>query len=229
MLYCKAAPVVKFIPYSQTEMSRCGNGRHRYCDVYLSVVNAGAPDGRRVDGILLPDHVSFAPNHLWFENGEDECWHVGVDDFLARLLGRVERLTFLPPVDRNRPAAVLTVRGVDLQMVFPEALPGAEAHYALRATPSRINEDPYGSGWLFEGSGPTPGGLATSEEAEKWMRAEVDRLSRWVHDHLARIQPGLLNDGGLFSEDLVSQLERDEVLALFHNFFSPYARWERSR
>ena len=39
MQYCEAAPVIKFLPYSESILSRCGNDDHLRCEVYLSMAD----------------------------------------------------------------------------------------------------------------------------------------------------------------------------------------------
>src|SRR5436305_675885 len=40
--YCGASPVPKLLPFSESPVSRCGNGGYRYCDSYLGL--AGTAD-----------------------------------------------------------------------------------------------------------------------------------------------------------------------------------------
>jgi hypothetical protein len=41
MQYCAAAPVVKYLPYSESILSRCGNDSHFNCEVYRSLADPG--------------------------------------------------------------------------------------------------------------------------------------------------------------------------------------------
>ncbi len=34
--YCSAAPMTKFIPYREAQLSRCGDEGHRACELYLT-------------------------------------------------------------------------------------------------------------------------------------------------------------------------------------------------
>ena len=36
---CGAAPVARFVPYSESLLSRCGNDSHRYCELYQSMAD----------------------------------------------------------------------------------------------------------------------------------------------------------------------------------------------
>lgn len=227
MLYCTAAPVVKFIPYSQTEISCCGNGRHKYCEVYLLAACGGSRPSRSVEGIPIPEGLYFSANHMWLDPGEDDYWHIGIDGFLAGLLGRVDQITYLTAAGKCRPAAVFSVHGVDLHMAFPHEVCLLEPHSSLRATPKRVHDDPYRRGWLFEGQSPVPEEMHGSDAAVAWMRSEVDRMSRWVHAHIERLEPEVRADGGIFADDLLGHLTRDEIFLLFHEFFLPRGGWER--
>ena len=136
----------------------------------------------------------------------------------------------------SRPAAVLTVNGVDVQTAFPVPMLVTGINTYLRATPGKLTAEPYGAGWLFEGKSQTnpeagkgtPDGLLRSEEARKWMEGEVHRLSAFVHEQYSR-QEGTMMDGGTFTTGLALQLNRDELLHLFNEFFSPYTGWRTQR
>src|SRR5450631_156774 len=39
MQYCGAASVAKFVPYSESLLSRCGNDGYRYCELYLAMAH----------------------------------------------------------------------------------------------------------------------------------------------------------------------------------------------
>ena len=57
-------------------------------------------------------------------------------------------------------------------------------------------------------------------------RAPEQQEQHRINEFLQQ-QPGaggpLAADGGLFADGLSRQLDRDQMLALFHTFFSPYA------
>src|SRR5689334_611849 len=64
MQYCGAAPVPKFVPYSESMLSRCGNGAYRYCEVYIDLAHPER-DEEQVDGIRVPSWLQYTSNHLW--------------------------------------------------------------------------------------------------------------------------------------------------------------------
>ena len=248
--FCSAAPVQQFIPASTALLSRCKSDGHLYCELYL--VHADPAGSRRprtggnangamplVDGIPVPQHLAYAPNHMWLDVAEDGVCHVGIDGFLARVLGSVDSVTFVANRKNGCPVAVLNVHGVDLQMVFPNALQRASANLYLRTTPEKIAEDPYGAGWLFEAYVPPlavngealRAGLIPGDRAVTWMRSEAERLNEFVHECASRPGPdgvSYVADGGRVGPGIASHLEREDLITLFNEFFAPQSSWRRS-
>jgi glycine cleavage system H lipoate-binding protein len=227
MQYCGAAPVTKFVPYSESLLSRCGNDRFRYCELYLSMAQPGA-SGEEVDGMAIPRRLRYSVNHMWLDVGEDAICHVGIDAFLSRVLGPIDRLTFVQMKGRTRPSAVLTVAGTDLEVMFPNAFLLTACNLYLRANPSRLASQPYAAGWLFEGqaSPETLENLIEGTAARPWIEQEHQRMSGFLQQE-QEAQSGTMADGGLFAPGLAHRLGRERMLVLFHEFFSPYASGKR--
>ena len=256
--YCGAATVTKFVPANDALLSRCNSDRHLYCELYLSTTD---PRGERlpgtagllrstgsghlmvvVDGIPVPGHLSYAPNHMWLDVAEDGRCHLGVDGFLTKVMGRVEAISFVKPgKGADHPVAVLTVNGVDMHLVFPQALENVVANAQLRTNAAKLTADPYGAGWLFEGVEPTMhgapvgaaarAGLIGGESAARWIFAEANRLLEFVQERIAQpVADGtrLTADSGQAEPGLGWRLGRDALINLFNEFFSPHLKWRRS-
>ncbi len=225
MQYCGAAPVTRFVPYSESLLSRCGSDSFRYCELYLGLAHPGLPEDS--DGIAVPNWLRYSANHMWLDVTEDGVCHAGIDAFLSRALGPIERLTYVWQKGVHRPTAVLTAGGVDLEVVFPNALLLTGCNLYLRADPSRIASQPYTGGWLFEGTPVenTTEGLIGAEAAQTWMENEQIRMNEFLQQQTGNGQYAA--DGGLFTAGLARLLDRDRVLALFHEFFSPFASGKR--
>ena len=253
--YCATAPVPHYVPYSESSISRCGNDTHLYCELYLSLAAPrggspveATPDGcghAMVDGIGVPASLRYAKNHLWLDVSADGSCHIGADAFLAHVVGEVDEISFITTKGTRRPAARLSVHGVDLPLVFPNAIRITSANPTLRVHPDRLVSDPYGAGWMFEGFVPpdatqkpaaheplpTPVPLMPGEEAAGWMHQEVSRLTHVVHDLASRPGPDglqVMADGGTFVNGLAKHLTREETLRLFDAFFSTEAGQGRS-
>jgi glycine cleavage system H lipoate-binding protein len=222
MQYCGAAPVAKFVPYSESLLSRCGNDSHRYCELYLALANPEQP--AEADAIPMPDGLHYSANHMWLDVTEDGICHAGIDAFLARTLGKIDRIAYVAGTGRRRPAAVLSAAGCDLKVIFPNELMLTGCNLYLRADPARLAAEPYTGGWLFEGAPlpETPQNLLHGAEAREWMEREERRMNEFVQQQTGEPVP-LSADGGLFAAGVARHLDRDRMLTLFHEFFSPFA------
>lgn len=220
MQYCAAAGVTKFVPYSESLLSRCGGDGYRYCELYLAMAHPPAASDE-----ALPGWLRYSANHMWLDVGEGGACHVGIDGFLSRVLGNIERLSYVWLAGKHRPAAILTAAGADLEIVFPNPLQITGCNLYLRADPARLSAEPYTGGWLFEGQAllETANGLMDSAAAQAWLQQDERRLNEFLQQatggHLAA-------DGGTAAEGVATALEREQLAALFHKFFSPYARGE---
>ncbi|HEX9006869.1 MAG TPA: hypothetical protein VF889_06220 [Bacteroidota bacterium] len=237
--YCSSAPVTTYIPYTESLLSRCLSGRFRYCGLYLAMAHPEHPGTRsaaeEVEGIPVPSRLCYTRNHLWLDVCEDGACAIGIDGLLAHVLASVDKVTYLTTKGTARPSAVLAVRGLEIQVAFPAMVQLTGVNPSLRTDPGKLIADPYGLGWMFEGSDPRPagrgaapltGGLLRGTEAREWMRDEYHRMSAFIHEVLAR--PGaagarIMNDGGLIGRDALQGLSPEEVIALCNEFFSLYA------
>jgi glycine cleavage system H lipoate-binding protein len=253
--FCSAASITKYIPYSDSLLSRCGNENHRYCDLYLGLARpaeageaAGAPapgpaegeDSNQepsVDGVSVPSKMAFSPNHMWLDVGEDGSCHIGVDGFFARVIGQVDRISSIVAKGVARPSAIVSVNGIDLQMIFPNPVRITRSNACLRANPERLVTHPYSLGWLFEGeldragSEEEPGaGLMRGKTAVEWMRLEMERMARFIHDRCTitgALGENLMMDGGTLRMGLAAHLNREEIFVLFNEFFAFYTSWRK--
>jgi glycine cleavage system H lipoate-binding protein len=249
--FCAATPRPMYVPWSASPELRCAHDGHRFCELFLAAAGARRGPARPVleDGVVheaagvpMPGWLHYAPNHLWLDPGDDGLCHVGVDAFVAQLLGTIERLAFLTVKGTARPAVVLTARGVDLTLLLGSELPIAAANTRLRSSLDRLTADPYGLGWLFAVRAPTPAidprtdaaapsdaerpiatlgpGLRHGAAALEWMDREVHRLTGALHARLGSVAGArLAADGGRFAPGLLEHLDREEALRLFASFF----------
>ena len=245
MQFCSAAPVPKYLPYSDSETSRCANANHHYCELFLALAHPrpeptcpaerGAP---RIEALNVPSGLCFSANHMWLSVSEDGGCHVGIDAFLARAVGCPDRLSFVTAKGFNRPAAVLAIRDAELPLVFPNKIMITATNNYLRVHPEKLLADPYGCGWLFEGKGQevtsedSEVGLMRGDKVKEWMAAEVRRLDQFARE---RLQPSSdlgginLADGGSCIQGMATHLSREELLFLFNEFFPFYSSWRRSQ
>lgn len=234
--YCTAASVAKYVPYTESANTRCGTESHRYCELFLAI--SGPDPESRESASRFPQELYFSPNHFWLDLGEDGTFHIGCDAFLTSTLGSAERISYLQERGVCQPSVVLSVGGIDLPFVFPHEVTLTGTNTLLRTDPDRLFADPYGRGWLFEGTLPRrrdgngnsgiTDSLIAGAETEEWAEEESKRLSELLQQFASartRTPMPLLADGGIPEESLGQALSRQELLRLHTAFFSPIATW----
>lgn len=207
--YCGASPVTKLVPFSDTQRSSCTSSGYRYCDAYLARA--------RPHGITPPSQLLYAANHFWLDVDTSGTCHIGIDDFLADVAGKVEGIVFATTQGTHRPGMALSVHGVQWPMCFPNLMLIQKVNNRVRSDPIRLTLDPYGAGWLFEGqdlTGITRAGLLSGQQAAAWQNGERERLARQIHE----MQAPNCGDG-LPSQGIVSSLSRSNIICLFQDFF----------
>jgi glycine cleavage system H lipoate-binding protein len=246
--YCSAGPVTKFIPYSESVLSRCGMESHKYCESYLGFAKTAVdgeeePDSAHdqcselfsdestVDGMHIPASLWFAPNHMWLDVSADGLLHVGIDALVARVFGALDSVTFLTRQGVHRPTVVLCLNGVDIPLAFPNPMLITKTNSYLRSTPSKILTNPYTLGWLFEGVEakepcypnvpPVTADLIPAKSAKAWMENELKRansIAQRLNSLHQQAGPALMADGGGIQPGLAQQLNREEMLQFFNEF-----------
>jgi len=192
-------------------MSSCTTGGHRYCDLYLSLAQ---PHG----ALARPTDLLYAPNHFWLAVEDSGFCHIGIDAFLAEVVGKVDDVTFVTKHHTQRPAVALTINGLEWPMTFPNPLRIEKVNVQLRGDPSRLTSDPYGSGWLFAGweaPGRTRTALITGPNAAAWEAEEREKLTCELHDKFE-----LSCDGGQHVRGVAELMSRQARLYLLQRFFS---------
>jgi glycine cleavage system H lipoate-binding protein len=208
--YCGVSSITKLVPFSDSELSSCTSDSYRYCDSYLSLAR---PHPSTPDAQLM-----FSPNHFWLDREENGWCHIGIDGFLADVVGNVDGITFATLHGTHCPAMALTIHGVEWPMSFPNPVMIQRVNSRLRSDPARVTADPYGAGWLFAGyevPQRTRTGLVSGKQAEAWQAEERARLEREIHETHA---PGC--DGGSPVRGVAQLLPRQHAVCLFQHFFS---------
>jgi glycine cleavage system H lipoate-binding protein len=230
--YCGAAPVLRFVPYTE-QSGRCGSNGYPFCETYLAIERAGQRiSAPRSGDIRVPSDLFYAPNHMWLHRTPNGVCHIGIDEFFASVAGPLDSVSFVTTSGVQRPTAVLTLHGIDCQISFKNRMLITAAHLYLRSSPAPLTSDPYGAGWLFEGwpvpDAPIDAGLMSGQQALAWMDNERARLDELVHQFAATssdADPTIVNDGGSAVRNAVRHLGREQSLRMMHALFSSDRDW----
>ncbi len=164
----------------------------------------------------LPLGLFFHPGHMWLRLLRSGQVKVGLDDFLRRLLGRIEAVA-LPPVGtvvaRGEPLARVRQGGRTLALRSPVDGTVVAANPVWETEAGRAWGDPYGEGWFVK---VIPTNLARNlrdlriaEPAVWWLQEEVRRFRDFATRFIAP-DPDLgprLADGGLPVDGVLEQVD----------------------
>jgi len=100
----------------------------------------------------LPDDFRYSPAHTWSERLDDGLVRVGITDHAQHELGDIVFVE-LPEVEKSYSsgeecAVVESVKSAS-DIYCPVSGEVVEVNEVLEDSPEKINEDPYGLGWLF--------------------------------------------------------------------------------
>ena len=151
------------------------------------------------DLVRFPKGVFFHPGHTWARMQSGDEIVVGIDDFIQKALGRIERVT-LPAkgqkVQQGEPVITIQHEGKILSLVAPVT----GVVYSINAdaldNPALIMENPFEEGWLFmvepEQLASNISVLSIAENAFTWLKKETVRF----RDFLASngMQPAMIGD-----------------------------------
>jgi len=162
-----------------------------------------------VEGFLVPERLQYHPGHSWALRERKKLTRVGVDEFAAALMGRIERIEVPAPgtwLRQGQKAFSFYRDGEKTEVLSPTEGEVVEVNSEVAADPSLLRKDPYGAGWLLMVHAPDeetmsrnliPPGMVRS-----WMQDAVERLFA--------LQPPLAGavaaDGGRPADDLLAAL-----------------------
>src|SRR5271157_2640364 len=162
-----------------------------------------------VAGFELPDNRRYHPGHTWALQESPTLVRVGLDDFGARLAGKIDEIT-LPKrgqwVRQGQKFVTLRRDGQSAELVSPVEGEVTGVNEALLSDATLLNSDPYGQGWFVSIISPdlpiSFRNLLNGTLARKWMADAASRLQMRVPS-LAGV---VAQDGGVAVHDLTAQL-----------------------
>lgn len=222
--YCEAAPLTRYVPFSEPLLTRCGSSAHRYCDFYLDILRAARPPFADHE-FAAPADLYYTRNHWWIDAQDDEMCHIGMDAFLVRLLGAAERAGIRTP--RGMECPCVPFGGVRLPRDgLYGFLPGADPDRGSQsASPPGTAADPAGA--VFGGMA-VPGahqrgttGRAEGAASDRRRGETADGGRRAAGERNAAIAAGGKRRAGHGGRRLVRAgaaglLEAEDALRMFH-------------
>lgn len=160
-----------------------------------------------VEGFLVPEQLAYHPGHGWALRERRNFARVGIDEFAAALVGRVERIELPKPgqwIRQGQKVVSFYRDGEKTEMVAPTEGEVLEVNAEVLNDPAILRRDPYGKGWLLTMQVP-------DEESTSRNMVPKPFVRHWMHDAVERLyarQPQLAGavaaDGGRPADDLLA-------------------------
>lgn len=162
-----------------------------------------------VAGFRIRDSFRYHPGHTWALAESPGLVRIGMDDFAARLAGKLDRIA-VPKrgqwVRQGQPIITLFRDGQKAEMVSPMEGMVTDVNPAIAQDAHAVQSDPYGDGWLFAVQSPDAKtnfrNLLGGAVARKWLEESAARLRQ----QMPALAGATLQDGGLAVEDLTARL-----------------------
>ncbi len=173
-----------------------------------------------VDGFLVADGYYYHEGHTWARPEHGGRVRVGLDDFAAKLIGKLKKLG-LPSIGQEvkQGEAVLQLQrnGNAARAVSPVDGIVTYINYDLLENPELAISNPYEKGWLFIVE-PTKlkkslKNLYFGKEVKKFFDEEKEELLKEVHEEIA-----IAADGGQPIKDIFTDIEGDKWQSIVKKF-----------
>ena len=175
-----------------------------------------------VAGFHLPENRRYHQGHTWALRESPTLARVGIDDFGARLAGKIDGIV-LPKrgqwIRQGQKFATLLRDGQKAELVSPVEGEVTSVNDALLAHAELMNGDPYGEGWLVSVISPDMPtnfrNLLNGLLARKWMAEAASRLQA----RIPTLAGAVAQDGGVAVHDLTVQLPTTKWAEITSEFF----------
>ena len=175
-----------------------------------------------VAGFELPENRRYHQGHTWALQESPTLVRVGLDDFGARLAGKIDEIA-LPKrgqwVRQGQKFATLLRDGQKTELVSPVEGEVTSVNEALLSDAALLNSDPYGQGWFVSVLSPD---LTTSFRnllngtlARRWMAEASSRLQM----RIPALAGAVAQDGGVAVHDLTVQMPTTKWADITREFF----------
>lgn len=174
-----------------------------------------------VAGFALPENLRYHQGHTWAVAESPERVRVGVDDFAAKLGGKVTSID-IPErgqwVRQGQRIISMHHEGREIDLVSPIEGTVVDINTPAIDDPLLVQKDPYGDGWLIAVSAPDQKtsfrNLLGGTLARRWMDDSAARLRA-----IATPAGALAQDGGVAVSNVIDALPDTDWNRVQREFF----------
>lgn len=175
-----------------------------------------------VGGFRVPEHLRYHPGHTWALSESPTLVRIGIDEFAAKIIGKVERVT-LPQrgqwVRQGQKIWTMFRDGKSVDMLSPIEGQVTDINENALSDPEQARKDPYREGWLVAVHSPDAKtnlrNLLTGSLARLWTEQCAAKLRAMMPATVG----ALAQDGGTAIDDVASQLPDRDWAELGKEFF----------
>lgn len=166
-----------------------------------------------VGGFRVPEHLRYHPGHTWALSESPTLVRIGMDEFAAKLLGKVERVA-LPQrgqwLRQGQKIWTIFRDGKSVDMLSPIEGQVTDINEAALRDPDQARKDPYFEGWLVTVNSPDAKTNLRNLLSGALARAWTDQCAARLRAMVPAPAGVLAQDGGTAIDDLSSRLSDQE-------------------
>jgi glycine cleavage system H lipoate-binding protein len=162
------------------------------------------PEYKNVSGYKMIEDYHYYFGHSWVKIENFRRVRIGIDDFISKILGRVDEIN-LPPVGavmkRAEIGCILTRNDKKTPVQSPMSGTVCAVNDKVKKNPELVHDDPYDEGWLYildsKNFKPELAGLYFGRECFQWMEKEclnLYKLMGFRYEQLSATGGELLDD-----------------------------------
>ena len=175
-----------------------------------------------VGGFRVPEHLRYHPGHTWALSESPTLVRVGMDEFAAKLVGKVERIT-LPQrgqwLRQGQKIWTIFRDGKPVDMLSPIEGQVTDINEKALRDPEYARKDPYSEGWLVTVNSPDAKTNLRNLLSGALARAWTDQCAARLRTMMPAPAGAFAQDGGTAVDDLYSQLANQEWAEVTKEFF----------
>ncbi|MDW7678925.1 MAG: hypothetical protein SCK70_00045 [bacterium] len=145
------------------------------------------PYGLKVEDLAVPGGVFFHDGHTWAGLDTDGKIKVGFDDFIQKILGRIDGIKpYKVGATVNRGEKIFSLVQGNRKADFYSPIDGviSSINEEVINNPSLLKENPYEKGWIYSIK-PTNlaqdvKSLSIADEARNWIKNEVQKFKEFL-------------------------------------------------
>jgi glycine cleavage system H protein len=166
----------------------------------------------------VPQGLFYSKNHIWAFLEKSGKAKIGLDDFLLKIIGNVKVVCLKQPgdiINQGDVVAEVFQNGKQLKIISPISGEIINANPNLAETPGMLQEDPYGSGYIYaikpSNWKADIQAFHLADEASRWMGDEMLRFKDFLAESVSQnsSEPIMVTyqEGGEIRQQVLSELD----------------------